>query len=54
MTREEKIEEQLIDLLWAYMKRDPQNKDRVQTGYGTKTKDGLVASVRRIVDEEGV
>lgn len=53
MTEDEKIEEQLIDLLWSYMKRDPDHRDRVQTGYGTKTKTGLVACVRRIIDGEG-
>jgi hypothetical protein len=37
----------IIALLWDYLKRDPEHKDRRQTGWGTKTKAGLVASVRR-------
>lgn len=41
----------LIALLWDYMKpdTDPQyKKTRVQTSYGTKTKQGLAASITRI------
>lgn len=41
----------LLALLWDYMKRDPEHKDRVRTGWGTKTQDGLVASIERIVTE---
>ncbi len=39
----------LVELLWDYLKRDPEHKDRRQTGYGTKTKLGLVASIRSIL-----
>lgn len=44
----------LVELLWNSMKRDPQHKDRVQTGYGTKTKQGLVLSIARIMKENPV
>jgi hypothetical protein len=40
---------QLLELLWGYMKRDPEHIDRVQTGWGTKTQEGLVACIERIV-----
>jgi hypothetical protein len=43
-------EKQLVELLWNYMKRDPEHKDRVQTGWGTKTQVGLIACVKRIVE----
>ena len=39
----------VIELLWDYMKRDPEHRDRVQTGWGTKTREGLVACVQRAV-----
>ena len=41
----------LVDLLWDYLKKDPEHKDRRQTGFGTKTKIGLVASIERIINE---
>lgn len=41
----------LIELLWDYMKRDPEHRDRVRTAWGTKTKQGLVASIKRIMEE---
>lgn len=45
-------EQALIDLLWNYMKRDPENPgSRRQTAWGTKTRIGLVACIRRIVEE---
>ena len=42
-------EQELIDLLWDYLRRDPEHKDRVRTAWGTKTKQGLVGSINRIV-----
>ena len=36
----------LTELLWDYLKRDPDNKDRRRTGWGTKTKLGLARSVQ--------
>ena len=47
MTEEQQA--QLSGLLWEYMKRDPEHRDRVQTGWGTKTKQGLVACINRIM-----
>jgi hypothetical protein len=41
----------LVDLLWDFLKRDTEHKDRRHTGFGTKTKIGLVASIERIIDE---
>lgn len=43
----------VITLLWNYLKRDPEYKDRVQTAYGTKTKQGLVLSIARAMKEGG-
>ena len=45
------IEEQILELLWDYLKRDPEHKDRKRTGWGTKTKQGLIASIYRISKE---
>ena len=50
MTADQKT--QLLGLLWASMKRDPDHKDRVQTGWGTKTQDGLAACIERIMKGE--
>jgi hypothetical protein len=38
----------ILELLWDSLKRDTEHKDRRQTGWGTKTKIGLVASLDRI------
>ena len=43
----------LLDLLWDYMKTDPEHSDRVRTGWGTKTQAGLVASVEHIFNKPG-
>lgn len=40
--------EGVIDLLWDSLKRDPEHADRRQTGWGTKTKVGLIACVHRL------
>lgn len=42
----------LLKLLWDSMKRDPEHKDRKQTGWGTKTQFGLIACIERIINEE--
>ena len=47
----EQQEEMVIDLLWDYLKPDPEHEDRVQTGFGTKTRLGLIACVERIARE---
>ena len=46
-----KREQALVDLLWDYLKKDPEHKDRRQTSFGTKTKQGLVACIDRINKE---
>jgi hypothetical protein len=38
-------QQSIIDLLWDSLKRDPEHKDRRQTGWGTKTKTGLIACI---------
>lgn len=38
----------IVGLLWDYLKRDQTHSDRRQTGWGTKTKQGLVACIERI------
>jgi len=52
-TNRTQLEEQLSELLWDYLKRDPEHRDRRQTSFGTKTKQGLAASILRIVEECG-
>jgi ABC-type phosphonate transport system ATPase subunit len=42
----------LLSLLWNYMKQDPENPNRVQTTWGTKTRDGLIACIERIAYRE--
>ena len=42
----------LLALLWDSMKRDPEHKDRVRTGWGTKTQQGLIASIERIFNDD--
>lgn len=49
MTKQEQ-DEHLINLLWDYLAQDPDHKDRVQTAYGTKTRQGLAASIRRCLE----
>ena len=45
-------EERLIEMLWDYLKKDPEHKDRRQTAWGTKTKIGLANSVAWAMDKE--
>ncbi len=42
----------VIALLWDSLKRDPEHPDRRKTGWGTKTKIGLVACIERIAKGE--
>lgn len=44
--------DELIELLWESLKRDREHTDRRQTGWGTKTKLGLIACVERIVNDD--
>jgi hypothetical protein len=39
---------EILDLLWDSLKRDPEHKDRRQTGWGTKTRVGLIACIDRL------
>jgi hypothetical protein len=50
---DEKKAQKIIELLWDSLKRDPEHKDRRQTGWGTKTMVGLVACLDTIYREEG-
>ena len=45
------MERAAVELLWDYLKRDPEHKDRRQTGWGTKTQSGLTACIARIARE---
>lgn len=40
------------ELLWDYLKQDKEHKDRKHTGWGTKTEQGLIACIERIIEEE--
>lgn len=51
--REDIQQDSIATLLWDYLKRDPDNKDRRQTGYGTKTKQGLYLSISNILKQTG-
>lgn len=42
----------LHSLLWEHMRADREHPDRVVTGWGTKTWQGLVACIERIVNEK--
>lgn len=47
----EALEAKVTEVFWDYLKRDPEHKDRRQTGWGTKTKEGLARTIHRIVNE---
>lgn len=51
-TPKQKQQDAVIELLWDSLKRDPEHKDRRKTGYGTKTKEGLIACLAHIFIEE--
>lgn len=40
-----------IDFIWDYLPKDPEHSDRRVTGWGTKTKKGLDACLRRYIEE---
>jgi hypothetical protein len=46
------MEREVTELLWDYLPKDPEHKDRRKTGWGTKTKIGLVACIERIAAGE--
>ncbi len=41
----------LVGLLWDYLKKDREHKDRRHTSFGTKTKQGLTACIERVIEE---
>jgi len=47
----EQQQKQIIELLWDSLKRDREHKDRVQTGWGTKTQKGLIACIESIMGD---
>jgi hypothetical protein len=49
MTNKQKQE--LLDLLWDSLKTSNFSKDKKQTGWGTKTADGLLACIDRILTQ---
>lgn len=38
----------IVEVFWDYLKKDPDHKDRRRTSWGTKTEVGLVATVKRL------
>ena len=38
----------VVELLWDYLHKDNSNRSRRQTGWGTKTVEGLVKCIERI------
>ena len=42
---------ELLVLLWNFMYDIPEYPDRVLTGHGTKTREGLLASIEGITEE---
>ncbi len=49
-TPEERAEaEALAELLWDFLRKDPEHQDRRRTGSGTKTKLGLLRTVKSVL-----
>ncbi len=44
----DKQNEAVVHLLWNSLRGDPEHLDRRQTGWGTKTKEGLAACIETI------
>ena len=42
---------EIANVFWGSLKRDPEHKDRRQTEWGTKTKEGLAAVIKRLAYE---
>ncbi len=40
--------EEVADVFWYYLKRDPDHKDRRLTSWGSKTKLGLAETIKRL------
>ena len=50
MTLTKTQEEELLSLLWDYLLCDPEHRDRVLTGWGTKTKQGLILCIKQALE----
>ena len=48
----QRTEAEIMELLWESLKRVPGHPDRRQTGWGTKTKQGMIACITRIISEK--
>jgi hypothetical protein len=48
MKNEKFTSEQIADVFWNYLKKDPEHKDRRMTAWGSKTKLGLALTVKRL------
>jgi hypothetical protein len=46
--RESFTTEEVADVFWYYLKRDPDHKDRRLTAWGSKTKLGLAETIKRL------
>ena len=44
-------EKELLLFLWDYMLQDCEHKDRVYTGYGSKTREGLLRSIESLLTD---
>ena len=42
-------ERDIIDCLWHYLEKVPGHADRRQTGWGSKTRWGLILTVKRLI-----
>ena len=47
-----KQKQDIKELLWDYLSKDKEHKDRRQTGWGTKTEEGLIACIENIMEEK--
>ena len=46
--RESFTTEEVADVFWYHLKRDPDHKDRRMTAWGSKTKIGLAETIKRL------
>ncbi len=48
----DKVKEKVLDLLWDFLKVDPDHPDRrvLGLGHGGKTRQGLIATLERIIE----
>jgi len=48
MTAKAFTDDEIAEVFWDCLKRDPDHKDRRMTTWGSKTRQGLAATVRRL------